>query len=103
MVRWLVAESDWGTLSTISRHLHGAPFGYELLIRQLSRFPGLKAWVRTLKAFTVCRNLVSLSDGPRGGSTGRLLFYLTDLDASAADLEVCHATDHCPTTYWAWP
>ena len=35
-----------------------------------------------------CRNLLSYSDGPRGNSTGRLLFYLTPLDATATDVEV---------------
>lgn len=59
MARWLVHTLDWGTLSTISRHLGGAPFGHT----------------------------VSYSDGPRGGSTGRLLFYLTIMDAAAQDLE----------------
>jgi len=34
------------------------------------------------------RNLVSYSDGPRGNSTGRLLFYLTQLDATATDVQV---------------
>ena len=36
----------------------------------------------------LCRNLLSFSDGPRGNSTGRLLFYLTPLDATAIDLMV---------------
>lgn len=31
-------------------------------------------------------NAVSYSDGPRGNSTGRLLFYLTSMDATAQDL-----------------
>lgn len=35
-----------------------------------------------------CRNLVSYSDGPKGASTGRLLYYLTPLDATAVDLQV---------------
>ena len=63
MARYLVHKNDWGTLSTISRHLskHGVvPYG----------------------------NAVSYSDGPKGNSTGRLLFYLTKLDATAFDLEV---------------
>lgn len=42
---------------------------------------------------------MSFSDGPRGQSTGRLLFYLTDLDASAADLEVEKASTHRPLTH----
>lgn len=63
MARYLVHRNDWGTLSTISRHLskHSlVPYG----------------------------NAVSYSDGPKGNSTGRLLFYLTKLDATAFDLEV---------------
>lgn len=60
MARWLIAENDWGTVSTISQHLVGTAFG----------------------------NLVSYADGPRGNSTGRLLFYLTPMDATAADLAV---------------
>ncbi|KAK9901686.1 hypothetical protein WJX75_008376 [Coccomyxa subellipsoidea] len=60
MSRWLIAENDWGTVSTTSIHLEGAAFG----------------------------NLVSYADGPRGNSTGRLLFYLTPMDATATDLAV---------------
>ncbi|KFM27718.1 Protein CREG1 [Auxenochlorella protothecoides] len=33
------------------------------------------------------RNVVSYADGPRGNSTGRLLFYLTTLDATAYDAQ----------------
>lgn len=62
MARWLVHTNDWGTISTVSRRLSGSnivPFA----------------------------NAVSYSDGPHGKSTGRLLFYLTKLDATAHDLE----------------
>ncbi|CAL8468144.1 g7683 [Coccomyxa elongata] len=58
MARWLIAENDWGTVSTTSIHLAGAAFG----------------------------NLVSYADGPKGNSTGRLLFYLTPMDATTTDL-----------------
>lgn len=34
------------------------------------------------------RNALSFSDGPRNYSTGRLLFYLTTMDATAFDVEV---------------
>ena len=60
MARYLIHASDYGTLATRSRHLSGAPFA----------------------------NLVSLSDGAVGNSTGRLLFYLTPMDSSAYDLQV---------------
>ncbi len=55
--------NDWGTLSTISRNLStpAAPVPYG--------------------------NTVSYSDGPQSRSTGRLLFYLTLLDAAAYDLQ----------------
>ncbi len=64
MARWLVHTNNYGTLSTISRSLTPkggppVPFG----------------------------NVVSFSDGPRGESPGRLLFYLTALDASAYELQ----------------
>ncbi|KAL6766338.1 hypothetical protein ACKKBG_A35625 [Auxenochlorella protothecoides x Auxenochlorella symbiontica] len=59
LARWLIHEADWGVVSTLSRHLNGAPFG----------------------------NVVSYADGPRGNSTGRLLFYLTTLDATAYDAQ----------------
>lgn len=59
MARWLVHQTDWGVVSTLSRHLGGAPFG----------------------------NVVSHADGPPCRSTGRLLFYLTIMDATAQDLE----------------
>jgi hypothetical protein len=59
MARWLVHQNEWGTVSTISRHLEGAPFG----------------------------NALSFADGPRCRPTGRLLFYLTSMDATAQDLQ----------------
>eukprot|EP00208_Stichococcus_sp_RCC1054_P006725 CAMPEP_0206141792 /NCGR_PEP_ID=MMETSP1473-20131121/14135_1 /ASSEMBLY_ACC=CAM_ASM_001109 /TAXON_ID=1461547 /ORGANISM="Stichococcus sp, Strain RCC1054" /LENGTH=211 /DNA_ID=CAMNT_0053536487 /DNA_START=99 /DNA_END=734 /DNA_ORIENTATION=+ len=63
MARWLVHINDWGTLSTISRDLSApskpVPYG----------------------------STVSFSDGPLNRSTGRLLFYLTLLDAAAYDLQ----------------
>lgn len=59
VARWLAHSVDWGTISTTSVHLGGAAFG----------------------------NVASLSDGPPGCSTGRLLFYLTSMDATAQDLE----------------
>eukprot|EP00884_Botryococcus_braunii_P008723 jgi/Botrbrau1/17852/Bobra.0127s0092.1 len=59
MARWLLHENDWGTVSTLSRHLNGMPYG----------------------------NALSFSDGPHNMSTGRLLFYLTGMDATASDVE----------------
>ena len=56
--RWLVHSIEWGVVSTASLHLDGAPFG----------------------------NALSYSDGPPGRSTGRLIFYLTCMDATAQDL-----------------
>lgn len=35
-----------------------------------------------------CRAVESYSDGAMGDSTGRLLFFLTSLDATGADVEV---------------
>ncbi|GJP65011.1 hypothetical protein CLOP_g21936, partial [Closterium sp. NIES-67] len=58
VARGLVARSTWGTLSTISQHLHGSPFG----------------------------NVASFSDGIPGNYTGTPYFYLTPLDPSAADV-----------------
>ena len=63
---WAVPQvhlNDWGTLSTISRNLStsAAPVPYG--------------------------STVSYSDGPLSRSTGRLLFYLTLLDAAAYDLQ----------------
>lgn len=63
MARWLVHKNDWGSLATVSRHLssHKQPIAYS--------------------------NAVSFSDGPVDNATGRLLFYLTPMDASAYDLQ----------------
>jgi len=62
LARWFVHASEWGVVSTVSVHLGGVAFG----------------------------NAVSVSDGARGGGggggTGRLLFYLSPLDATAQDL-----------------
>ncbi|KAL4859048.1 hypothetical protein ACK3TF_000832 [Chlorella vulgaris] len=58
MARWLVHQNEWGVVSTTSKHLRGIPFG----------------------------NAVSYADGPSCESTGRLLFYLTAMDATAQDL-----------------
>lgn len=44
--------------------------------------------VQSRNAFTVSRNAVSISDGPRDRSTGRIFFYLTDFDQTAIDLKV---------------
>lgn len=45
---------------------------------------------------SICRNIASYSDGALGNSTGRLIFYLTALDATGADVQVklaaCHLT-----------
>lgn len=60
MARWLVHENDWGVVSTLSRHLNGVPYG----------------------------SIASFADGPRHLATGRLLFYLTPMDALAFDLEL---------------
>ena len=59
LARWLVHESLWGVVSTTSAHLGGVAFG----------------------------NVLSLSDGPPCEPTGRLLFYLTAMDATAQDLQ----------------
>ncbi|KAL5974277.1 hypothetical protein ACLOJK_030941 [Asimina triloba] len=53
--RWLVSQSTWGVLSTISSELGGAPFG----------------------------NVVSFSDGLPGDGRGIPYFYLTPLDPTA--------------------
>lgn len=63
MARWLVHMNDWGTLSTVSRDLS------------------------TAERHVAFGSTVSYSDGPMSRSTGRLLFYLTPLDASAHDLQ----------------
>eukprot|EP00475_Leptophrys_vorax_P034531 TRINITY_DN5588_c0_g1_i2.p1 TRINITY_DN5588_c0_g1~~TRINITY_DN5588_c0_g1_i2.p1 ORF type:complete len:278 (+),score=-10.01 TRINITY_DN5588_c0_g1_i2:46-834(+) len=59
--RRLVAGNTWGVLSTVSRHLRGAPFG----------------------------NVVSFSDGPPGNCTGTPFLYLSPFDPSAADVAAC--------------
>ncbi|KAL4377764.1 hypothetical protein GQ457_02G020000 [Hibiscus cannabinus] len=53
--RWLVSQTTWGVLNTLSIELEGAPFG----------------------------NVVSFSDGVPGNSTGVPYFYLTTLDPTA--------------------
>lgn len=59
MVRWLVHTSNWGTVSTQSTELEGFPYG----------------------------NAVAISDGPQDKSTGRIIFYLTEFDQTAKDLQ----------------
>lgn len=54
MARWLVHRLDWGVVSTTSVHLGGAAFG----------------------------NPLSFADGPRCRPTGRLLFFLSPMDAT---------------------
>lgn len=48
----------------------------------MERIPKVVEWT------VQCRGVVSYSDGPPGQATGRLLFYLTTMDATAFDLEV---------------
>ncbi|XP_059670227.1 uncharacterized protein LOC132315830 [Cornus florida] len=55
--RWLVSQSSWGVLNTISSDLGGAPFG----------------------------NVVSFSDGLPGKGRGIPYFYLTTLDPTASN------------------
>ncbi|XP_057492061.1 uncharacterized protein LOC130777672 isoform X1 [Actinidia eriantha] len=55
--RWLVSQSSWGVLSTISGDLGGAPFG----------------------------NVVSFSDGLPDEGRGIPYFYLTTLDPTASN------------------
>ncbi|KAG0585635.1 hypothetical protein KC19_2G026800 [Ceratodon purpureus] len=59
MARWLVSQSDWGVLSTISIHLKGMPWG----------------------------NVASFSDGPVGTSKGTPYFYLSKMDPTPNDIE----------------
>ncbi|PSC73110.1 CREG1 [Micractinium conductrix] len=59
VARWLVHQTTWGEVSTTSRHLGGMAFGH----------------------------VVSHADGPCDQPTGRLLFYLTSMDATAQDLQ----------------
>uniref|UniRef100_A0A7I4C232 CREG-like beta-barrel domain-containing protein n=1 Tax=Physcomitrium patens TaxID=3218 RepID=A0A7I4C232_PHYPA len=56
--RWLVAQSAWGVLSTISIHLEGAPWG----------------------------NVAAFSDGPVGSSGGTPFFYLSRMDPTPNDI-----------------
>jgi len=58
--RWLVHKLDYGVLSTTSSQLDQIAFG----------------------------NPQSFSDGPVASSSGKLYFYVSDLDASAQDLAV---------------
>ena len=58
--RWLVHASTYGALATTSQHLGG-------------------------KAFA---NIVSMSDGALDNSTGKLWFYLTEMDPTGSDLSV---------------
>jgi len=59
MARWLVSQSDWGVLSTISVHLRGTPWG----------------------------NIASFSDGPVGSSGGTPFFYLSKMDPTPIDID----------------
>ena len=56
--RWLAHTADFGILSTTSVHLNGAPFG----------------------------NPQSFCDGTTDNSTGKLYFYVSNLDASMQDV-----------------
>ena len=56
--RWLAHSADFGILSTTSVHLNGAPFG----------------------------NPQSFCDGTTDNSTGKLYFYVSNLDASMQDV-----------------
>ncbi|XP_073060342.1 uncharacterized protein [Primulina eburnea] len=55
--RWLVSQSSWGVLNTISSEMEGAPFG----------------------------NVVSFSDGLPNKGRGIPYFYLTTLDPTASN------------------
>ncbi|GBF92792.1 hypothetical protein Rsub_05411 [Raphidocelis subcapitata] len=57
MCRWLAHAADWGTLATATPG--GTPYG----------------------------GVVSVSDGPAGDPTGRLLFYLTPMDRTTQNLD----------------
>lgn len=59
MARWLVSQSDWGVLSTISIHLKGMPWG----------------------------NVASFSDGAVGSSGGTPYFYLSKMDPTPNDID----------------
>merc|ERR1711988_1462790 len=56
--RWLVHKLNYGVLSTTSASLDGTAFG----------------------------NPQSFADGPDGNGTGKLFFYVSDLDASMQDI-----------------
>ncbi|XP_069801641.1 protein CREG1 [Dendropsophus ebraccatus] len=62
VARYVAHRCDWGALATISSHepLRGQPFA----------------------------NVFSVSDGPRGHSSGVLYFYLTTMEVSVQDLQV---------------
>ena len=75
MARWLVHVNDWGTLATVSRHLSSGGGS------------GSKSGGQDKRPVPY-GGAVSYSDGPVAGwGTGRLLFYLTSMDATAFDLE----------------
>jgi hypothetical protein len=54
IARWLIHENVWGTLSTISVHLEGYPWG----------------------------QAISFVDGNVDNSTGNVYFYTSDMDTS---------------------
>lgn len=62
VARYVAHWCDWGALATISSHdpVRGQPFA----------------------------NVFSVSDGPRGHSSGVLYFYLTTMEISVQDLQV---------------
>ncbi|KAM4048328.1 protein CREG1 [Anomaloglossus baeobatrachus] len=62
VARFVAHRCDWGALATISSHdpVKGAPFA----------------------------NVFSVSDGPRGQSSGVLYFYLTTMEISVQDLQL---------------
>lgn len=60
MARFVVHMNSWGSVASTSIHLGGLPFAA----------------------------VESYSDGPLGESTGRLMFFLTSLDATGADIQV---------------
>lgn len=62
VARWLAHENLWGTLSTLSVHLNGAPFGQP-------------------KSFV---------DGTLTNSTGELYFYDSEMDESMKDIAADH-------------
>ncbi|KAM3934686.1 protein CREG1 [Leptodactylus fuscus] len=62
VARYVAHKCDWGALATISSHepVRGQPFA----------------------------NVFSVSDGPRGQSSGVLYFYLTTMEISVQDLQL---------------